>query len=231
MRPCWPNHCQNPQTACQFVWPESDETQNLLASAGGGDSSAVNQLIDRHRPSLRRMVEVRLDRALAGRVDASDVVQDVMLEAARRLNEYLGDAKLPFHLWLRQLAKDRIIDMHRRHRAAQRRSVDREQALAARQYPDRSSLDLAAQLRDPELTPAAATIRKELQQRFVSMLDELAEDEREIILMRHFEQLGNNDVAAALGITPAAAGMRHLRALRRLRSLLGSDKSEGSEPT
>ena len=91
-----------------------------------------------------------------GRVDASDIVQDVLWEASRRLSDYLRDAKLPFHLWLRELAKDHVIDAHRRHRKAQRRSVDRERPLAA-EFADRSSLDLAGQLRDPELTPAAAT--------------------------------------------------------------------------
>lgn len=201
------------------VWPNSEETQNLLQQAGDGKSEAVNRLLERHREALRRMVRMRMDRALNGRVDASDVIQDVLLEASRRLPEFIREAKMPFHLWLRQLAKDRIVDMHRRHRGAQRRSVDRERRLAA-EHADRSSLDLAAALRDPELTPAAASIRKELERRFLSALDDLNDEERDIVLMRHYEQLGNSEVAAALDISPAAAGMRHLRALRRLRGML-----------
>ena len=207
------------------MWPDSDETRQLLKDAGDGDREAVNRLLDRHRKSLRRLVHIRLDRALAGRVDASDIVQDVLLEASQRLGAFIHDAKLPFHLWLRQLARDRIIDMHRRHRVAQRRSVDRERSLATGEFADRSSMDLAAQIRDRELTPAAENIRRELERRFLAALEELDEDDRDIVLMRHYEHLGNGEVAQALGISPAAAGMRHLRALRKLRDILGDHPS------
>jgi RNA polymerase sigma-70 factor (ECF subfamily) len=209
------------------MWPDSEETQQLLKNARGGDEQAINRLLDRHRDSLRRMVQMRLDRAVAQRVDASDVVQDVLLEASRRLDDFISDAKMPFHLWLRQLAKDQIIDMHRRHRSAQRRSVDREQKLAARGLDEQSSLDLLAQVRDGELTPAAASIRRELEQRFLAALDRLSDEERDIILMRHFEHLSNGDVARVLDMSGAAAGMRHLRALRRLRGILG-ENDEGT---
>ncbi len=207
-------------------WPGSELTQELLRQVGTGDSDAVNRLMERHRQALRRMVQLRLDRALGARVDASDIVQDVLWEASRRLGDYLRDAKVPFHLWLRELAKDHVIDAHRRHRKAQRRSVDREQAQAP-QFAEHSSLDLAAQLRDNELTPAAATIRKELEGRFLAALDQMEEEDAEIVLMRHFEQLSNTEAAQALGLSPAAAGMRHLRALRRLRAILGEQPSTG----
>ena len=128
------------------MWPQSEETVQLLNGADEGDAGAVNRLMNRHRDALKRLVRMRMDRALARRVDASDVVQDVMFEASRRLNDYLREPKMPFHLWLRQLAKDRIIDMHRRHREAQRRSIDREQPLESPQFADRSSMNLAAQL-------------------------------------------------------------------------------------
>jgi len=147
-----------------------------------------------------------------------------LLEASRRLADYLHDAKVPFHLWLRELAKDHVIDAHRRHRKAQRRSVDREQKKSPG-FGDQSSLDLAAQLRDHELTPAAATIRKELEGRFFAALDQLEEEDAEIVLMRHFEHLSNSEAAQALGLSPAAAGMRHLRAIRRLRAILGEPAS------
>jgi RNA polymerase sigma-70 factor, ECF subfamily len=206
------------------MWPEAGQTQELLRQAAGGDGDAVNRLLERHRESLRRMVQMRLDRAIGGRVDASDVVQDVLWEASRRLSDYLHDPKLPFHLWLRELAKDRIIDAHRRHRKAQRRSVDREQPMAAH-FADRSSLELAAQLRDPELTPAAATIRKELSLRVLSALDRLNEEDAEIMLLRHHEHLSNSEAAQVLQLSEAAAGMRHLRAIRRLRDLLAERPS------
>lgn len=207
------------------MWPAAEQTQTLLANAKQGDEAAVGALLERHRESLRRLVRLRLDRRLAARVDASDVVQDVLLEASGRLADYLRDPAMPFHLWLRSMARDRIIDMHRRHRAAEKRSVEKERPLHAH-FGDRSSIELAGVLKDPELTPAAATLKKELEARFLAALDELSEDDRDILLMRHFEGLGNGEAAEALGLSPAAAGMRHLRALRRLREILEGDEPE-----
>lgn len=205
------------------MWPDSEQTQELLHGAGQGDAAAVEGLMDRHREALRQMIRLRLDRKLSRRVDASDIVQDVLIEANRRLARYLEDPKMPFHLWLRHLAKDHVIDAHRKHRVAERRSVDREQPLQGAGRGDQSSLDLVAQLRDQELTPAAATIRRELQERFLMALDDLDEDDREILLMRHVEQLTNSEVAQALDVSQPAAGMRYLRALRRLRAVLGDE--------
>lgn len=213
------------------LWPEHTITQELLADVGQGKPEAVNRLLERHRTALRKLVQVRLDRKIARRVDASDVVQDVLLEASDRLKEYLADPRMPFHLWLRHLAKDRMIDMHRRHRGAQRRSLDRERSLTSPEFGDQSSFDLASQLVGSELTPAAASIRHELEQRFLTALDQLDDDDRDILLMRHFEHLGNSEAAEALGLSAAAAGMRHLRALRKLRAVLGERPSlTGEEP-
>lgn len=207
------------------MWPNSDETQELLHAAGDGSDGAVNALLERHREAVQKMIRMRLDKGIAARVDASDIVQDVMLDASQRLSDFVKNgSSMPFHLWLRQLAKDRLIDAYRRHRGAQRRSVDREKRIDA-QYSDQSSLNLAAQLQDHELTPAAASLRRELEQRFLVALEELNEDDRDIILMRHQEHLSNSEVATALGLSAAAAGMRYLRALRKLRDVLGSDYS------
>lgn len=208
------------------MWPDTDQTAELLLAAGDGNPGAVNRLLDRHREALRRMVELRMDQTLRRRVDASDIVQDVLIEANRRLTEYLANPAMPFHLWLRHIARDRVIDTHRRHRVAGKRSIDREQRQAAAGL-DRSSLDLIAQLRDPELTPAAAATWNELERRFFAALDQLEEHDREVLLMRHFEQLSNQDVATALGLSEPAAGMRYLRAMRRLRALL-AEPGEGA---
>src|SRR5271157_3207448 len=113
------------------MWPDAGETQNLLHRVAQADASATDELWERYRPALRRMIDLRLDRAVSGRVDASDVVQDVLLKASQRLGEYLRNPVLPFHLWLRQIARDHVIDAHRRHRQAARRSLDREQSLYA----------------------------------------------------------------------------------------------------
>jgi len=211
------------------MWPDAGETQNLLHRVAQADASATDELWERYRPALRRMIDLRLDRAVSGRVDASDVVQDVLLKASQRLGEYLRNPVLPFHLWLRQIARDHVIDAHRRHRNSARRTVERERALYAGHggagHDDRSSLDLAAQLRDSELTPAAEALRRELQGRFHDALLRLEDDDREIVLLRHFEQLSNSEAAQTLGLSEAAAGMRHLRALRRLRNVLGETPS------
>lgn len=208
------------------MWPDPNQTRELLKQAERGDGEAVGQLLERHRESLRRVIHLRLDRAIQRRVDASDIVQEVLLEASRRLPEYLKSPAIPFHLWLRQMARDRLIDAHRRHQVAERRAIDREQPIELAVFMDRSSIELAANLRDHELTPAAAAIRQELERRFHTVLAQLDEEDREILIMRYFEQLSNQEVAHALGLSEPAAGMRHLRALRRLRALLGETPSQ-----
>jgi RNA polymerase sigma-70 factor (subfamily 1) len=202
------------------MWPTNDDTKRLLDDAKAGDASAVDRLLGEFREPLRQVINLRLDPVLARRVDASDIVQDVLIEANQRLTEYLKNPAMPFHLWLRHLAQDRIIDTHRRHRQAQRRSIDKEQPIQRPAWADESSVQLVAQLVDGEQTPASAAIHQELQRRLTDAVGQLDEDDREVILMRHHEQLSNQDVAAALGLTEAAASMRYLRALRKLRGVL-----------
>ncbi len=208
-----------------MMWPEAEKTEHLLAGAREGDAAAVNRLLDRHRDAVHRMVRMRLDQGIQRRVDVSDVVQDVLVEANRRLQDYLQNPAMPFHLWIRQIAKDRVIDAHRRHRGSAKRSVDREQHIAP-QGEERSSLLLAGQLCDPQLTPAAAATQRELARRVEAAIGELNEQDYEIVVMRHYEQLSNQEIAASLGLTEPAASMRYLRAVRRLRSLLGGDAPE-----
>ncbi|MCH5375288.1 MAG: sigma-70 family RNA polymerase sigma factor [Planctomycetes bacterium] len=202
------------------MWPPSEKTEELLADAKVGDASAVNLLLDRHREAVHRMVRMRLDQKILRRVDVSDVVQDVMVEANRRLQDYLQNPGMSFHLWIRQIARDRIIDAHRRHRVSAKRSVDREQAVAP-QGEGQSSIRLAAQLCDPRLTPAAAAAQHEMARRVEQAITQLGDQDCEIIMMRHYEQLSNQEIAQSLGLTEPAASMRYLRAIRRLRSLLG----------
>jgi RNA polymerase sigma-70 factor (ECF subfamily) len=202
------------------MWPDVPQTEAMLAKVREGETGAVDRLLAAHREPLRRVIGLRLDPALAGRVDASDVVQDVLLEASQRLRDYLRRPDMPFHLWLRHLARDHIIDTHRRHRVAQRRSLDREQPLVPAALAGGSSFELAAQFRDREPTPATVAVRHELERRLQAALLELDDDDREVIQMRHFEQLSNQDVALTLHLSEAAASMRYLRALRRLRAVL-----------
>ncbi len=205
------------------MWPEGEKTQELLAGAKKGDEDAVNQLMDRHRDALRRMVQMRLDQKIQRRIDVSDIVQDVLIDANRRLKDYINNPVMSFHLWLRQIAKDRIIDSHRRHRVSAKRSVDREQAMAAPAGMDRSTLELAAQICDPNITPAAAATQHEMAKRVEAAIAQLNEQDCEIVVMRHYEQLSNQEVAEVLELTEPAASMRYLRAVRRLRTLLADE--------
>jgi RNA polymerase sigma-70 factor (ECF subfamily) len=203
------------------MWPDQEETRVLLDGARQGDREAVDRLMDRHRESLARMVQCRLHRGVGRRVDASDVVQETLLVASRRLAAYLEDPRMPFHAWLRQIALDRVADEYRR-QLADKRDVAREQRLAVEQQ---SSLDAMAQIRDVNLTPAAMLLRKEIAERFRQAVDQLSDDSREIILMRHVEQLTNSQAADLLGLSEPAAGMRYMRALRQLRTILGETPS------
>jgi len=209
------------------MWPDPENTEQLLLGVRDGDGNAVNRLLDRHRDAVHRMIDLRMDHVLKRRVDASDIVQEVMIEANRRMQTYLQNPIMPFHLWLRQMAKDRLIDAHRRHRGAARRSIDREQPLA-NAASNESSLDLMAQLTDDQLTPAAAATWHELQQRFQVACDQLDSQDQEVVLMRHFEHLSNGEAATALDLSPQAASMRYLRAMRRLRELMDQPGSEDS---
>ena len=212
------------------MWPNREDTDRLLDDARDGKAGAVDDLLGRFREPLRRAVGLRLDPALARRVDASDIVQDVLIEANQRLTEYLKKPDMPFPLWLRHLAQDRIIDAHRRHRLAQRRSLDREQPIARPAWADDSGASLVAHLIDGERTPASEAIQAELARKLTAAVHELGDDDREVILLRHHEQMSNQDVAKLLGLTEAAASMRYLRALRRLRLVLipgGTDSNDG----
>ena len=201
---------------------QSEQTLLLLERVRQGDGDAINGLLERHRAAIRRMIDKRMDRVVQRRVDASDIVQDVLVEANRRLKDYLANPTMPFRLWLRHMARDRLIDAHRRHRVASTRSIDREVPLVTGGDSDRSGADLAGQLADRELTPAAAATWHELERRFADAVEQLEEADRQIVLLRHFEHLSTAEAAEVLGLSKPAAGMRYLRAMRRLRGLLGS---------
>ncbi len=207
------------------IWPDGDATAELLNDVRDGQSIAIEHLMDRHRNSLRRMIQLRLDQRLMQRMDVSDVIQDVLIEANRRLTDYLANPVIPFHLWIRQIAKDRIIDAHRRHRVSAKRSIDREQPQAGKGPPDQSTMELANQFRDQALTPAAAATQRELAEQIESAVQLLRENDREIILMRHYEQLNNQEIAQSLRLTEPAASMRYLRALKRLREIIEGQPS------
>lgn len=194
---------------------DSDQTQELLAQVRAGHAPALDELLTRHRPFLRHMVELYLDPRLRQRVDPSDVVQDAQLEAARRIEGYLAEPALPFRLWLRRITYDRLLMLRRRHHGAQQRAVARELPL-----PEGSAVQLAQRLLADVSTPSEAAIQSELARRVQRAVQRLAETDRDLVLMRSFEGLSNQEVAEVLGVEPAAASKRFGRALLRLRTLL-----------
>ena len=199
------------------MWPNAAETEELLLNARQGQRDAVEQLMERHRQSLERMVRGRLNRAVARRVDVSDVVQETLLTASKRMAEYVRDPRMPFHAWLRQIARDRLNDVYRR-QLADKRSVANEQSVGGE---GSDFVPPTALVRDAELTPAEAMLRQEFAERFSAAVETLSEADREIIFMRHSEQLTNSEAAELLGLSQPAAAMRYLRALRQLKAILG----------
>jgi RNA polymerase sigma-70 factor (ECF subfamily) len=194
---------------------DSDETRCLLELARSGQRGSVNLLLQRHRPFLRRVVELRLDPRLRARVDPSDVVQEAQLEAGRRMEAYLRQPALPFRLWLRQLAYDHLLKACRRHLGAARRAVSREVSL-----PDRSSQLLARQLVAAPPSPSQHLAQRELARRVREAVSRLTEPDREVVVLRAFEGLSNQETAHLLHIRPDAASQRYGRALLRLRQFL-----------
>jgi RNA polymerase sigma-70 factor (ECF subfamily) len=197
------------------VTPGSAETQRLLQQVRTGDRQAFEQLLAQHRAYLRQFVELRLDPKLRSRADPSDVVQEAQIEALRRLDAYLEQEPMPFRLWLRQLAHDRLLMMHRRHIKAARRAVGQEVAL-----PERSSLLFAQQLLASGSTPSQKLDQQELARRVREAVAQLPEADREVLLMRTFEGLSFEEVGYLLDIDPATARKRHGRALLRLHKVL-----------
>jgi len=199
-------------------------TDRLLESAARGDATARQELLMRHRQRLRNMIRLRMDRRLAARVDPSDVVQETLVEAVQKLSEYLRRRPLPFYPWLRQLACERLIDLHRRHIQAKKRSVRREEPPP---LPDESAQELADQLAARSSSPSSRMRRSELRTRMRVALAHLPEHDRELLVLRHLEQLSTSEIAAILGISEGAFYTRHVRALERLRILLGDAVAEG----
>jgi RNA polymerase sigma-70 factor (ECF subfamily) len=193
-------------------------TQDLIDRVGRGDESARHDLLERYRDYLRRMVAARLDRRLTPRVDPSDVVQEALADASLRMDEYLRDRPIPFFAWLRQLAGDRIIDAHRRHVQAQRRSVTRESRPS--DLPDESAISIARMLLANDTSPSDRLMKEERREQMLAAMSALSPRDREVLVMRHLEQLGTSEIAEALGVSVGAVESRLLRALFRLRSRL-----------
>jgi RNA polymerase sigma-70 factor (ECF subfamily) len=192
------------------------------------DPASFGAIVAGCREALLRMVEIRMDPRLRGRLDASDVVQDACAEAVQRLPEWLEDDRYPLHLWLRLITGQRLIQLHRRHLGAEMRDPAREVSLEGAGAPDASAASLASAIAESGvLSPSGAAVRDEEVDRLRAALEGMKREDREVLVLRHFEQLSNADVAQVLGLSAPGASLRYLRAANRLREIL--DDVSGTE--
>ena len=198
----------------------SIETGRLLQQAGQGDQQAWHALVAANDERLRRMVAVRMDRRLQGRVDVADVIQEAYVEVAEHIDEYLARPSMPFYLWLRAIAVNKLLQLHRHHLGTEMRDAGREVALYRDPLPEAASAALAAQLLGRLPRPSEAAVRTEMKARLQEALNRLDPLDREALALRHFEQLTVSEMAGVLRISGAAASKRLLRALQRLREVL-----------
>jgi len=200
----------------------SAEINELLAEAARGDQQSLGTLLERDRERLRRMVATRLDRRLQGRIDPSDVIQEAQLEAAERLADYVSNPTMPLFLWLRLITGQRLMILHRRHLGTKMRTAQRDISLHQAALPQASSAALAAQLLGQLTSPSMAAIRAEMKSRLHEALEVMDPLDREVLVLRHFEQLTSAETALEIGISVEAAKKRHIRALKKLKTILSS---------
>jgi RNA polymerase sigma-70 factor (ECF subfamily) len=198
----------------------SSETVRLTQQAANGDQQSWAALLARHEGKLRRVVAFRMDQRLQGRIDASDVLQEAYLVAAQHLAEYLRQPAMSFYLWLRGIVGNKLLELHRHHLGTQMRDAGREVSLYQGALPEASSAALAARLLGHLTGPSEAAVRAEMKVRLQEGLNSLDPLDREVLALRHFEHLTPAETAAVLGIKEKAAGMRYLRALKRLKDIL-----------
>jgi RNA polymerase sigma-70 factor (ECF subfamily) len=197
---------------------EPRDVAELLQRAGQGDQDALTDLFSRYRERLKRIVRLRLNRRLLGRIDDSDVLQDVYVEVSRHLGDYLVNPTMPFFLWLRKMTGQQLVAVHRKH-LAQRRDAVREIPIQ-RMMPAANSASIAAQLLGGLTSPSQAAIKAELRVRLQDAINSMHAMDREVLTLRHFEQLSNAEAAQVLGIEESAASKRYIRALERLSKIL-----------
>ncbi len=201
---------------------EQPDERARLERAIGGDQAASAQVLAPHRDRLRRMVALRLDQRLRGRIDPSDVLQEAFLQAAQALPKYLERPEQPVFLWLRWLTGMALQLVHRQQLGVKARDAYREVQLLDRPIPGVSSAALAAQLLGRDTRPSVAAIRIERQRRLQEALNAMDPMDREVLVLRHFEELTNAEVARELQLKESAASKRYIRALHRLKEILAS---------
>jgi RNA polymerase sigma-70 factor (ECF subfamily) len=201
---------------------DESSIDDLIQRAAAGNESAMAELFDLHRNRLRKMIQIRLDRRLQGRVDASDVLQDAYLDLARKLPSYAENRAIPFPLWVRLVVGERLLRVHRYHLGAAMRDAGREISIHQGGTPQVGTESLAAQLMGRLTSASMAVARAELQHSLQNALNGMEPLDREVIALRHFEELSNDETAAILGVSKAAASKRYVRALLKLKAVFNA---------
>jgi len=195
-------------------------TEELLRRASQGDAQAIDALFSRYREALSRLVHFRIDRRLRGRMDTSDVVQEACLEAVRRIDDYLRDPRMPFFLWLRFITRQKLVALHRNHLGVQARDPRREVRPNRLPSPSTTSVSVSERILSHLTPPADALARAETQRILQDALDRMDPVDREVLVLRHFEQLTNAEIAHEIGMDESAASKRYFRALKKIRGIL-----------
>jgi RNA polymerase sigma-70 factor, ECF subfamily len=199
---------------------DSEETDGLADRLKHGDREALAELFSQHRERLWRMVNFRMDRRLYGRVDPDDVLQEAYLAAAGRLEHYSNDSTISPIVWVRMVLMQTLTDVHRHHLGAQMRDADREVAIHGWHNSQTTSFSLAAILMGRLTSPSQVAVRAETLDKVERAIAEMDAIDQEVLALRHFEELGNSEVAEVLGIQQKAASIRYVRALKRLKAIL-----------
>lgn len=217
---------QAPKTASEEM-SNSSQTTALCDRAAKGDQAAIGELCELHRESLVRIIQFRLDSKIRSRVDAADVIQEAFIEATARFQNYLAQQEhWPFFVWLRYITLQKLAQVHRRHLNVKARNASRDISIFASQQFTATSVMLANQLVKQQTSPSMAAARTEQKQRIELALESMDAIDREVLALRHFEQLGNSEVASVLQISRTAANNRYVRALQRLKRIM--DHAPGS---
>jgi RNA polymerase sigma-70 factor (ECF subfamily) len=193
---------------------------DLVRRAAAGEQDALRQLFSMHGDRLKRMVRLRLNRRLQGRLDSSDVLQEAYLEVSQKLGDYARNPEAPFFLWLRAMTGMKLAEVHRRYLGTQMRDADRDVSIYRGALPAADSVSLAAHLLGTLTSPSQAAIKAEMRVRLQEALDAMDPLDREVIALRHFEQLDSAETAHVLGLSKSGASSRYIRAMKRLKEML-----------
>lgn len=229
-------HCTNDLTSDGLVDIESDRASGQVSDSAlerlrDGDPEVLGELFDRYRQRLLHIIQIRMDRRLAARVDAEDVLQEIYLDAASRVQYYIQNHSGSFFIWLRLIATQTMANFYRRHLNTQMRDVRRDISISAGKASDSPTRPIAMQLIGHLTSPSRAAIRRESIQQLETAISSLRPVDREVIALRHFELLDNKEVAEILCIREKAASIRYIRAIKRLKDSLNAGADEESKET